>query len=253
MTNAPDDFRDTRDDREMREPRRNDRREMKLDSRIPPHNVDAEASLLGSMMLDDNPVGLAIERELQSADFYKPAHQNIFGAIKALAAAAQAIDPVTVADELRRTGMLDEIGGLDALLELAARLEVLHDAALVADEVVVMRGLAGDIGMPTIGEVDALDEPSVGEQLEEAEDGGPPDAEAVRLGVGEEVCGGEVPATAADQGRQVASRPGQADPRLVERLEHLPCHGESLPQMRLSIIWPERGVGGAVGILVRWR
>ena len=86
MTNAPDDFRDTRDDREMREPRRNDRRDMKLDSRIPPHNVDAEASLLGSMMLDDSPVGLAIERELQAADFYKPAHQNIYGAIKALAA-----------------------------------------------------------------------------------------------------------------------------------------------------------------------
>ena len=84
MTNAPDDFRDTRDDRDIREPRRNDRRDVKLDSRIPPHNVDAEASLLGSMMLDDNPVGLAIERELQSADFYKPAHQNIFGAIKAL-------------------------------------------------------------------------------------------------------------------------------------------------------------------------
>ncbi|MEY4391846.1 MAG: replicative helicase [Actinomycetota bacterium] len=118
MTNAPDDFRDTRDDRDVREPRRNDRREMKLDSRIPPHNVDAEASLLGSMMLDDNPVGLAVERELQAADFYKPAHQNIYGAIKALAAAAQAIDPVTVADELRRTNMLDEIGGLDALLEL---------------------------------------------------------------------------------------------------------------------------------------
>ena len=76
MTNAPDDFRDTRDDREMREPRRNDRRDMKLDSRIPPHNVDAEASLLGSMMLDDSPVGLAIERELQAADFYKRSEEH---------------------------------------------------------------------------------------------------------------------------------------------------------------------------------
>ena len=64
MTNAPDDFRDTRDDRDIREPRRNDRRDVKLDSRIPPHNVDAEASLLGSMMLDDNPVGLAIDHQL---------------------------------------------------------------------------------------------------------------------------------------------------------------------------------------------
>ena len=116
-----------------------------------------------------------------------------------------------------------------------------------ADKVMVMRGLAGDIGMPTVGEVDALDEPAVGEQFEEAEDGGPPDAELVRLGVGEKICGGEVPAATADQGRQVAARPGQADPRLVERLEHLPCHGGSLPQMRLSLISTRRRDGRSSG------
>ena len=110
MSNLDEDFAAARPSRE--------RRDTRLDSRVPPHNIDAEASLLGAMMLDEAAIGLAVERELQAADFYKPAHQNIYAAIKSLASAAQAVDPVTVADELRRTQMLDEIGGLDGLLEL---------------------------------------------------------------------------------------------------------------------------------------
>ena len=116
MALTADDFRDTRDSRDSGD--RRDRRETRMDSRIPPHNLDAEASLLGAMMLDETPIGLAVEKELQPGDFYKPAHQNIFDAIKSLVSAAQAVDPVTVADELRRANMLDEIGGINALLEL---------------------------------------------------------------------------------------------------------------------------------------
>jgi replicative DNA helicase len=110
MSTIDEDFAAPRQSRE--------RRDTRMDSRVPPHNIDAEASLLGAMMLDEAAIGLAIERELQASDFYKPANQNIFAAIKSLASAAQAVDPVTVADELRRTKMLDEIGGLDGLLEL---------------------------------------------------------------------------------------------------------------------------------------
>ena len=95
-----------------------DRRDSRLDARVPPHNIDAEASLLGAMMLGDEPIGHAVEMQLMPADFYKPAHQNIYGAIRALASSGHAVDPVTVADELRRTNMLDETGGLETLLEL---------------------------------------------------------------------------------------------------------------------------------------
>lgn len=88
------------------------------DSRIPPHNLDAEASLLGAMLLDQNPIGLAIENQLESGDFYKPAHQHVFAAIRTLSAIAEAVDVVTVSEELRRAGHLDELGGLNFLLEL---------------------------------------------------------------------------------------------------------------------------------------
>ena len=76
-------------DRTERAPSRNATR---TDSRTPPHNLDAEASLLGAMLLDETPVGLAIERQLDPLDFYKPAHGHIYGAIKALSSIGEAID-----------------------------------------------------------------------------------------------------------------------------------------------------------------
>lgn len=90
----------------------------RTDSRTPPHNLDAEASLLGAMLLDETPVGLAIERQLDPRDFYKPAHGHIYGAIKALSSIGEAIDAVTVSEELRRSNLLDDMGGLNFLLEL---------------------------------------------------------------------------------------------------------------------------------------
>jgi len=86
--------------------------------RVPPHNLDAEASLLGAMFLSDEAISLAVEQDLSHEHFYKPAHQHIYASIRALVGSAQAVDPVTVGDELRRAGLLDEIGGLDYLLEL---------------------------------------------------------------------------------------------------------------------------------------
>jgi replicative DNA helicase len=93
-------------------------RTVRSDSRIPPHNLDAEASLLGAMLLDSEPVNLAVERQLSPEDFYKPAHQHVYEAIRSLTAGGEAIDPVTVADELRRANLLDEMGGLEFLVEL---------------------------------------------------------------------------------------------------------------------------------------
>jgi replicative DNA helicase len=90
----------------------------RTDSRTPPHNLDAEASLLGAMLLDETPVGLAIERQLDPKDFYKPAHGHIYAAIKSLSSIGEAIDAVTVSEELRRSNLLDDMGGLNFLLDL---------------------------------------------------------------------------------------------------------------------------------------
>lgn len=87
--------------------------------RRPPHNLQAEESLLGAMMLKKDVIGVASER-LQPEDFYKPAHGHIYEAITSLAASGQPADPVTIADELKRAGLLDAIGGHATLLNLQA-------------------------------------------------------------------------------------------------------------------------------------
>ena len=87
--------------------------------RVPPHNIPAEESLLGAMLLSKEAIADAIEI-VDSDDFYKPAHQKIFNAITALFAAGEPADIVTVADELGRAGMLDGMGGNATLIDLQA-------------------------------------------------------------------------------------------------------------------------------------
>ncbi|MEY3655885.1 MAG: replicative helicase, partial [Actinomycetota bacterium] len=101
-----------------RQERSNNRPAPRTDSRTPPHNLDAEASLLGAMLLDESAVGLAIEQQLDSGDFYKPAHGHVYAAIKTLSGIGEAIDAVTVSDELRRANLLDDLGGLNFLQDL---------------------------------------------------------------------------------------------------------------------------------------
>ena len=86
--------------------------------RVPPHNIDAEESVLGAMLLSRDAIGVVSEMGLNPQDFYRPANRHIFDAIRALYASASPADTVTVADELRRAGLLVEVGGPEALHEL---------------------------------------------------------------------------------------------------------------------------------------
>jgi replicative DNA helicase len=86
-------------------------------NRIPPHNLDAEQSVLGAMLESKEAIANVIE-VLQAEDFYKPAHSQVYEAILNLYAAGQPADAVTVADELKRRGHLDNIGGRPYILGL---------------------------------------------------------------------------------------------------------------------------------------
>ena len=72
-------------------------------ARIPPHDLEAEESLLGAMLLSNDAASVAIEI-CSAGDFYKPAHGHIFGAIRALIERGEPIDAVTVTDELQALG-----------------------------------------------------------------------------------------------------------------------------------------------------
>ena len=119
-------------------------------TRVPPHNSDAEASLLGAMLLSRDAIGPAVET-LSGDQFYVPAHGYIFDAIASLYGAGEPADPVTVAEELSRSGLLEQIGGPQRLLELQTGTPASSNAAryarIVEEHALLRRliGVAGDI------------------------------------------------------------------------------------------------------------
>src|SRR6478735_827964 len=99
--------------------------------RVPPHNLQAEESLLGAMLLSKDAIAAGVEL-VGADDFYKPAHGHIFEAITSLYGGGEPVDPVTVADELRRAGLLDAIGGQGVLVTLQANTPATSSAARYA-------------------------------------------------------------------------------------------------------------------------
>ncbi|HEY3238902.1 MAG TPA: replicative DNA helicase, partial [Acidimicrobiia bacterium] len=119
--------------------------------RVPPHNLEVEESLLGAMMLSKDAIAAALEAPVRSEDFYKPAHGHLFEAIQSLYTAAQPVDPVTVAEELRRADLLDAVGGKGAILRIQAgtpaAANAAHYARIVEEHALLRRliGVAGEI------------------------------------------------------------------------------------------------------------
>ncbi len=132
------------------EARRKVRQGPAANPRIPPHNLEAEESLLGAMLLSRDAIAAALEH-CSAGDFYKPSHAHIFGAITALYAAGEPADTVTVADELRRAGALEEVGGPAGLVALQANTPAISSAgryAGIVEEHALLRRLiavAGEI------------------------------------------------------------------------------------------------------------
>jgi len=85
--------------------------------RVPPQNIDAEQSTLGSMMLERSALEKGMEI-LQTEDFYRPAHQLVFDALMSLAERDEPADLITLQEELRRRGKLEECGGVEYLMSL---------------------------------------------------------------------------------------------------------------------------------------
>jgi replicative DNA helicase len=86
--------------------------------RLPPQNVEAEQSVLGSILLDREAIAAAIEL-LRPEDFYQDVHQIIFKTVVRLYDENRPVDVVTLTEELRRQGELERVGGLTYLTTLA--------------------------------------------------------------------------------------------------------------------------------------
>ena len=122
------------------------RRQRNTGARVPPHDLAAEASLLGAMLLSASAIGAAAEVRLTAADFYKPAHGHIYEAIEALYHRGEPADPVTVADELHRDGLLEAVGGRPVLADLMTNTPAISSApryARIVEEHSRLRRLIG--------------------------------------------------------------------------------------------------------------
>lgn len=86
--------------------------------RIPPHSIEAEQSVLGSMIMDHDAVIVASEI-LRASDFYRPDHAQIFAAIMELYTSGNPIDLITIQDKLVQRGVLEQVGGISYIADLA--------------------------------------------------------------------------------------------------------------------------------------
>jgi len=85
---------------------------------VPPHSIDAEMSVLGAMLLGDRSAVDAGLILLQPEDFYRLCHGRIFDAMRSISHRNEAVDIITLKDELLRLGQLDECGGFTYLMQL---------------------------------------------------------------------------------------------------------------------------------------
>jgi replicative DNA helicase len=113
----------------------------------PPHNLEAEQSVLGAILLSDKAMyGLVIEEGLRPEDFYRDQHRVVYAAMLDLYEDSHGIDVLTVTERLRQGGRLEEVGGEGAIHALAGAVpaagNVRHYAQIVRENALVRRLLS---------------------------------------------------------------------------------------------------------------
>src|SRR5579863_9767417 len=85
--------------------------------RLPPQNLEAEQAILGALMVDRDLIPIVSEI-VQKSDFYAPHHATVYDAVITLYERGEPVDKVSVAEELRRRKLLEEIGGADFISQM---------------------------------------------------------------------------------------------------------------------------------------
>ncbi|WP_435053167.1 replicative DNA helicase [Kitasatospora phosalacinea] len=132
--------------------------------RVPPQDLAAEQSVLGGMLLSKDAIADVVE-VLKPADYYRPAHELIHGAILDLYARGEPADPITVAGELTKRGELARVGGASYLHTLVNSVptaanaeyyaEIVHERAVLRRLVEAGTRIAG-MGYAAEGDVDDI-------------------------------------------------------------------------------------------------
>ncbi|WP_415903623.1 replicative DNA helicase [Neptuniibacter sp. QD29_5] len=125
--------------------------------KVPPHSMEAEQSVLGGLMLDNNAWDTVSEVVLDD-NFYRQEHRKIYRTMRKLVNDGNPIDVVTLSEELDRTSDLEGAGGLDYLIELAkntpsasnirAYSEIVRDRSLLRQMISAANEIADDAFHP---------------------------------------------------------------------------------------------------------
>ncbi|HOG12503.1 MAG: replicative DNA helicase [Smithellaceae bacterium] len=113
--------------------------------KLPPQNIEAEQSILGSILLENGTIN-AVQEILNRDDFYSEAHRKIFSAIERMADKNEPVDLITLSSALKDQNLLDSIGGAAYLASLVDNVPTAANAANYAKIVKgksVLRGLIG--------------------------------------------------------------------------------------------------------------
>lgn len=111
--------------------------------KLPPQNLDAELSILGGILIDNSAINRVLEL-ITPSDFYRETHRKIFGAMLDISEKSEPIDLITLTDELKTAGTLDDVGGPAYIASLAdgvATAANISYYAKIIKEKAILRGL----------------------------------------------------------------------------------------------------------------
>ena len=142
-----------------------------MEERIPPHNPDAERSVLGAALLSKDALFDVVE-EIRAEDFYDPNHKEIFSVIYELSKKNAPVDALTVSEELDKRGSLEMVGGRAYVAGLSSTTPTTANAAeyakIVAEKAAIRRLIDKADEIVTKGYDKSMD---AGQLLDYAENG----------------------------------------------------------------------------------
>ena len=101
-------------------------------TRIPPHSVESEQSILGSILLDKDAI-ITVSETIRPSDFYKEAHKIIYECMLKLSNKNEPIDLITLTEELKKQGHLDDVGGISYITSLSTIVPTTSNVKYYAD------------------------------------------------------------------------------------------------------------------------
>jgi replicative DNA helicase len=132
-------------------------------ARVPPHHLEAERSVLGAILLNNEAIHRVVEIGIEPRDFYLEAHSRVFETLLSLSSRGQALDLITLSSALRDRAWYDDIGGqptLTALVEDTFSIgNVVYYAKIVREKALLRRmiGIAGEITQDAFDGVDDVE------------------------------------------------------------------------------------------------